>query len=113
MRGLDRGLSCAQIGDQLGRDRTVIWREVRRNCNPDGDYHAGMAHARAAEKARRPKAFKLVDHPLCVAIEAWMDDGWSPQLIAAVLARDHPDDRLARVSHETIYKCLYVQTRGS
>ena len=113
MRGLDRGLGCAEIADQLGRDRTVIWREVRRNCNPDGDYHAGMAHARAAEKARRPKAFKLVDHPLCVAIEAWMDDGWSPKLIAEVLARDHPDDRLARVSHETIYKCLYVQARGS
>jgi IS30 family transposase len=42
-----------------------------------------------------------------------MDDGWSPKLIAEVLARDHPDDKLARVSHETIYQCLYVQTRGS
>ncbi len=42
-----------------------------------------------------------------------MDDGWSPKLIADVLARDHPDDRLSRVSHETIYQCLYVQTRGS
>ena len=42
-----------------------------------------------------------------------MDDGWSPKLIAQTLARDHPDDKLARVSHETIYKCLYVQTRGS
>ncbi len=113
MRGLDRGLSYTQIADQLGRDRTVIWREVRRNSNADGDYHAGMAHARAAENARRPKAFKLVDHPLCAAIEAWMDDGWSPKLIAEVLARDHPDDRLARVSHETIYKCLYVQARGT
>jgi IS30 family transposase len=113
MRGLDRGLSYAEIGELVGRDRTVIWREVRRNRNPDGDYHAGMAHARATNRARRPKAFKLVDHPLCAAIEAWMDDGWSPKLIAEVLARDHPDDRLARVSHETIYKCLYVQTRGS
>ena len=42
-----------------------------------------------------------------------MDDGWSPKLIAQMLARDHDDDRLLRVSHETIYKCLYVQTRGS
>ena len=41
-----------------------------------------------------------------------MDDGWSPKLIAEVLARDHPDDKLARVSHETIYRSLYVQTRG-
>ncbi len=42
-----------------------------------------------------------------------MDDGWSPKLIAAMLARDHPDDKLMRVSHETIYQCLYVQTRGN
>jgi IS30 family transposase len=72
-----------------------------------------MAHARATQNAKRPKVFKLNDNPLCAAIEAWMDQGWSPKLIAKVLARDHPDDRLARVSHETIYKCLYVQTRGS
>jgi transposase, IS30 family len=109
MRGLDAGLSYARIG----RDRTVIWREVRRNRNPDEGYHARLAHARAAQAARRPKAFKLIAHPLCAAIEAWMDDGWSPKLIAEVVARDHPDDKLARVSHETIYRCLYVQTRGS
>ena len=42
-----------------------------------------------------------------------MDQGWSPKLIADVLARDRADDRLKRVSHETIYQCLYVQTRGS
>lgn len=112
MRGLDRGLSHAEIGQQLGRDRTVVWREVRRNRNDDGDYHAGMAHARAAENAKRVKEFKLNNTELCAAIEGWMDDGWSPKLIADVLARDHPDDKLARVSHETIYKCLYVQGRG-
>jgi hypothetical protein len=87
MRALDAGLSHADIGDQIARDRTVIWREVRRNRNPDGDYHARMAHARAARKARRPRMFKLLDHPLCASIEAWMDDGWSPKLIAQVLAR--------------------------
>ena len=106
-------LSNAKIAERLGRDRTTIYREIRRNCNVDGDYHALMAHARAAEKTRRPKEFKLKDNPLCAAIEAWMDQGWSPKLIADVLARDHPDDRLLTVSHETIYQCLYVQTRGS
>jgi IS30 family transposase len=113
MRGVDTGLSYAEIGEQIGRERTTIWREVRRNRNPDGDYHARMAHVRAAHNAERPKAFRLKDHPLCASIEAWMDQGWSPKLIAGVLARDHPDDRLKRVSHETIYQCLYVQTRGS
>ena len=113
MRGLDAGLGYVEIGRQIGRDRITIWREVRRNRNADGDYHARMAHARAARKARRPKAFKLAGNPVCASIEAWMDDGWSPKLIAQMLARDHLDDRLLRVSHETIYKCLYVQTRGS
>jgi IS30 family transposase len=112
-RGLHAGLSHAEIANSIGRDRTVVWREYRRNCLPDGDYHALVAHARAAEKACRPKPFKLKDSPLCKAIEDWMDQGWSPKLIADVLARDHPDDKLKRVSHETIYKCLYVQARGS
>jgi transposase, IS30 family len=112
MRGLDHGLSQAEIARQLDRDRSIICREIKRNCNPDGDYHARMAHARAAHEAKRPKEFKLNDAQLCARIAAWMDEGWSPKLIADVLARDHPDDRLARVSHETIYKCLYVQGRG-
>jgi IS30 family transposase len=113
MRGLDAKLTYAEIGRRIGRDRSVVWREHRRNRNRDGDYHARMAHGRAAQKACRPRPFKLVDNPLCATIEAWMDDGWSPKLIADVLARDHPDDRAARVSHETIYQRLYVQARGS
>jgi IS30 family transposase len=112
MRGLDQGLKQVEIARQLDRDPSVISREIRRNRNADGDYHAGMAHGRAAQKAQRPKEFKLNNTGLCAAIETWMDDGWSPKLIAEVLARDHPDDRLARVSHETIYQCLYVQGRG-
>ncbi|WNG86247.1 IS30 family transposase [Mycobacterium sp. ITM-2016-00317] len=112
MRGLDAGLGYAAIGAKLGRDRSVIWREVSRNRTDDGDYHAHVAHARAARAARRPKSFKLSDPNLCAAVEAWMDDGWSPKLIAEVLARDHPGDKLARVSHETIYRSLYVQARG-
>ncbi|OBB76237.1 IS30 family transposase [Mycobacterium sp. 852014-52144_SCH5372336] len=112
MRGLDAGLSDAAIAEQIGRDRSTVWREKRRNRNADGDYHARMAHSRAAQNAKRPKGFKLNDARLCAPIQMWMDQGWSPKLIAEVLARDHPDDRLARVSHETIYKCLYVQGRG-
>jgi transposase, IS30 family len=112
MRGRDAGLTGAEIGRRIGRDRSVIWRELARNSSPDGDYHARLAHARASQKACRPKAFKLDDPGLCAAIETWMDDGWSPRLIAEMLARDHRDDKLMQVSHETIYQCLYVQTRG-
>jgi IS30 family transposase len=113
MRGLAAGLSHAEIGRRIERDRTVIWREVTRNGNADGDYHALMAHARANQKAKRPKPFKLVDHPQCARIGEWMDDGWSPKLIAEMLAHTYPGDKLMQVSHETIYRCLYVQTRGT
>ena len=112
MRGRDGGHTAAEIARRIGRHRATVCREIARNQNRDGDYHALMAHARAAENACRPKKFKLDDQRLCRAIETWMDDGWSPKLIAEVLARDHPDDKLARVSHETIYQCLYVQGRG-
>jgi IS30 family transposase len=112
MRGLDAGLSYAEIGRRIDRDRSVVWREVRKNSNADGDYHARMAHRRGAEKLKRPKAFRLDNPELCAKVTKWMDQGWSPKLIAEVLARDHPDDRLARVSHETLYQCLYVQGRG-
>ena len=111
-RGLQAGLSYAEIGRRLERDRSVIWREVRRNRLPNGDYHALMAQARATQNARRPKTFTLDNHRLCSAIEAWMDDGWSPKLISSVLARDFADDKLMQVSHETVYQHLYVQTRG-
>jgi transposase, IS30 family len=113
MRGLDEKLTYAEIGRRVGRDRSVVWKEIDRNRTDDGDYHALMAHARAGGNAKRPKSFKLEDPDLCAAIEMWMDDGWSPRLIAQMLACDHGDDKLKQVSHETIYQSLYVQTRGS
>ncbi|WP_184830367.1 IS30 family transposase [Kribbella solani] len=114
---LRQGLSYAGIGEAIGRDKSVIWREVARNRGRDGSYWAPVAHRAAHERRRRPKEFKLAADPgLCARITGWMDTGWSPGLIAAVLRRDHPGDsaqeRMARVSHETIYQALYVQTRG-
>lgn len=112
------GLMCkcsyAQIGAMIGRDKSVICREVARNRGPDGSYWAPVAHRAAHERRRRAKDFKLVENPgLCRRIEAWMDEGWSPGLIAAMLRREHPHMIMGRVSHETIYRALYVQTRGS
>ena len=116
MRGRDRGLGCTEISRQIGRDKSVVSRELRRNTNPDGDYHAGLAHRRALVRARRPKSYKLNDPLLADRVSEWLDQGWSPRLIAQVLAVEHPGRtagaRLHRVSHETIYQSLYVQTRG-
>ena len=100
MRGRDAGLSFAEIGKGIGRDRSVVWREYRRNCLPNGDYHALMAHARATREVRRPKAFKLSDHRLCSAIEAWMDDGVEPhhQAQAAAVSSHRVTGRPSRLS---------------
>lgn len=112
--GLRMKLSYAQIGALIDRCKSVVWREVARNKGPDGVYWAPIAHRVAHERRRRPKQFRLVENPgLCRRVEAWMDDGWSPRLIARVLRKESPHVIMGRVSHETIYQALYVQTRGS
>jgi IS30 family transposase len=111
--GLRSGWSYARIGAAIGRDKAVVWREVGRNRGADGSYHGPIAHRAAAVNRQRPKPFKLVTNPgLCRRIEQWMDQGWSPGLIAAMLKAEHGADMSERVSHETIYQALYVQTRG-
>ncbi len=110
--GLRLGMRQAAIARFLGRCKSVISREIARHRSDDGNYYAPLAAVRAAIDRARPKAFKLHDPVLCARIEAWMDDGWSPQLIAAMLAREPGAAKMGRVSHETIYKALYVQSRG-
>lgn len=106
-------MSYAAIGVFIGRHRSVVWREVKRSVSPDGVYYASVAHRLAAQLRCRPKAFKLVQNvALCRFIEAAMDEGWSPGLISRMLAEEFGEDHTWRVSHETIYQALYVQTRG-
>ena len=111
--GRRSGLSYAEIGEAIGRNKSVVWREVNRSASPDGVYYASVAHTRAHQARRRPKPLKLVENEaLCRLIAAWMDDGWSPKLISSMLAFHFADDQTMQVSHETIYQALYVQTRG-
>ena len=110
---LRQGWSYARIGREVGRDRAVVWREVARHRSPDGMYYATRAHNRAHQLRRRRKIPKLVARPeVAEFIADAMDEGWSPKLISEVLAGLFPDDRSMQVSHETIYRALYVQTRG-
>lgn len=111
--GVRLGHSQGEIARAIGRDRSVVSREIARNSCEDGLYRGGVAQRMAAARRERPKPLKLITQPgLCTKIEEWLNDGWSPGLIAAVLARDHGSDQTRRVSHETIYRALYVQTRG-
>jgi IS30 family transposase len=112
--GLRSGLSYTAIGEAIGRDKSVVWREVKRNTGADGVYYASVAHTKAHQARRRPKPLRLLqDEALCRLIGVWMDDGWSPKLISSMLAFYFPDDQTMQVSHETIYQALYVQTRGA
>lgn len=107
-----RGESNAQIARALGRHRSTIGRELAR-CQSRGHYRPMPAQRRADRLARRPKPTRLVSNPeLLAAVEEGLVAGWSPQQIAVRLRRAHPDDVGMRVSHETIYQSLYVQSRG-
>lgn len=111
--GLRKKLSYGDIATELGRDKSVVWREARRNSSSDGVYYAVIAHTRAHQNRRRPKQFILRENgALCRLIAEWMDAGWSPKLISEMLAFHFADDETMQVSHETIYQALYVQTRG-
>jgi len=111
--GLASRLGLAQIGALIGRDKSVISRELARNRGSDGVYRARVADRAAQARRARPKRSKLHANPrLGRRIEQWMDQGWSPALIAHMLAVDTGADQTERVSHETIYRALYVQGRG-
>jgi IS30 family transposase len=111
--GLRLGWTFARIGVEIGRDRSVVWREIHRNSAPDGVYYATRAHNHAHQVRRRPKVPKLARKPeLAWFVEEAIDEGWSPKLISGVLADLFPDDGTMQLSHETIYRALYVQTRG-
>lgn len=110
--GICRGESDSEIARVLGRHRSTVGREVRR-CAGRGHYRPLKAERLAQQLAARPKPTRLSVCPeLVAAIERGLQKGWSPQQISARLRRDHPDDEGMRISHETIYRSLYVQSRG-
>jgi IS30 family transposase len=104
--------SCRSIGRLLGRHHSTIAREIDRNGGP-ADYRAVDAQLRCDENRLRPKERKLVaDRRLHDAVNEGFAQKWSPRQIGKRLVVDHPDDPQMRVSHETIYECLYLQARG-
>lgn len=111
-RGLGAELSVRTIARQLRRSPSTISREVRRNGGRQ-HYRATQSDQAAWDRARRPKPCKLADRPaLCHTIAQKLERKWSPQQIAGWLKREHPDDEGERVSHETIYRSLFIQARG-
>lgn len=111
-RGLAKGLSIRRIAASLGRSPSTISRELTRN----GGYHhyrAASADQAAWDRAKRPKACKLASNDaLLYLVTRKLRDYWSPQQIAGWLKRTYPREETRWVSHETIYKSLFIQARG-
>jgi len=111
-RGLAAGCSCRQIAAEIGRSPSTVSREIARNGGMSR-YRAVPADERAWEMARRPKQCALALNPeLAQLVACKLALQWSPQQIAGWLRREHPGSESMQVSHETIYRSLFVQARG-
>jgi IS30 family transposase len=112
-RGLAAGRSQGAIALRLGRSPSTISRELKRNGGPRG-YRAHKADQAAWDRARRPKACKLAENSsLARLVARQLQRLWAPQQIAGWLKHEYPDDETWQVSHETIYKTLFIQARGA
>ena len=135
MVGVASEKSIRAIAKELGRHPSTVMREIALNGGGRGStgryrrlhrfganrggwdaavrYQAHVAQSRSQGRARRPNVGKMGRcEPLRVFVEQRLNDKHSPRQIAGVLARTFPDDPEMRVSHETIYRALYVQGRG-
>jgi IS30 family transposase len=112
-RAIVAGSSIRSIATALGRAPSTISRELRRNGGL-GSYRASSADQAAWDRAHRPKVCKLVQNrALAHAVASKLRLEWSPEQIAGWLKRTYPDDGNYQVSHETIYRSLFIQARGA
>ena len=111
---VQEGVIPSRIARALGRPVSTITRELARGRDSAGYYLAAGAQARAEARAARPQESKLAANPaLLTEVQARLDRKDSPEQIAGRLRHDFPDDPEMWVSHESIYKALYVQGKGA
>ncbi|OAN99181.1 integrase [Sphingomonadales bacterium EhC05] len=111
-RGLTSCLSMRSIARRLGRSPSTVSREVKRNGGTSR-YRAARSDQSAWDRTKRPKLCKLACNlSLCQMVSRKLQRHWSPEQIAGWLKRKYPDEGHNHVSHETIYRSLYVQARG-
>jgi IS30 family transposase len=111
-RGIAGGESVREVARRLRRAPSTISREIRRHGG-GRQYRAQTADRQAWARARRPKVCRLATRPaLRHAVAAQLSRQWSPQQIAGWLRATYPGDAEMQVSHETIYRSLFIQSRG-
>ena len=112
-RGLSAGKSMRDIARRIDRSPSTVCREIRRNGGPK-HYRAARAEECAWSRAKRPQRCRLQHNPaLAELVAGKLLLRWAPQQIAGWLKREFPHDRGMNVSHETIYRTLFVQARGA
>ena len=112
-RAVVAGRSICSIATSLGRAPSTISREIERNGGQEC-YRASQAEQAAWNRARRPKTCKLAENRTLAHIVAdKLQLQWSPEQIAGWLQRTYPGDENYQVSHETIYRSLFIQARGA
>jgi IS30 family transposase len=112
-RAMVSGESIRSIATRLGRAPSTISREIKRNGGCDG-YRANQANEAAWARARRPKRCKLrQNRALARIVGHKLRMLWSPEQIAGWLKQTYPCDESHHVSHETIYRSLFIQARGA
>ena len=112
-RGIAAGRSMRRIAQGLRRSPSTVSREIRRNGGCSA-YRAGEADRRAWERALRPKLCRLARHArLRWRVAQKLALQWSPEQISGWLKRQFAADQGMQISHETIYRSLFVQTRGA
>jgi len=111
-RGLVVGDSIREVAETLNRSPSTISREINRNGGYD-NYRATQAEQAAWDRAHRPKKCKLACHPMLKHMVATkLKRHWSPKQISGWLKRTYPKQEHKQVSHETIYRSLFIQARG-
>jgi IS30 family transposase len=112
-RGIAGGRSLRSIALRLGRAPSTVSRELGRNGGRHG-YRASRADKAAWDRARRPKICKLASNrALARLVAGRLKLQWSPEEVAGWLRGTYPHDENRQVSHETIYKTLFIQARGA
>jgi len=112
-RGLAAHRSIRQIARDIGRSPSTVSREIRRNGGVSQGYRAKRADRLAWERALRPKPCRLSLHrELRWRVAQKLARQWSPEQISGWLKQQFPTDQDMQISHEAIYRSLFVQTRG-
>jgi IS30 family transposase len=111
-RSVATGQSIRSVAMRLGRAPSTISREIMRNGGQEC-YRASQADQAAWDRGRRPKTCSLAENrSLAHVVAGKLQLLWSPEQIAGWLKRTYPDDETFQVSHETIYRSLFIQARG-